>query len=162
MNIIKIGLVLLTGAGFGIGFDKLADTEILANDVGNYPESADIENVDEANTNEEYVGFEHMNEVFEEGWHMNAEYCHEEGLFLEYMLENLSAEDKFLVEEMINQLLVEYGVTLQELNDDYNIRYDFMIDLMEFINENQIDYHESFEFHNDTDQDYWRNGMGMR
>jgi uncharacterized membrane protein len=36
MNIFKIGLVLLTGAGFGFGVDKLADTEIIPNDNDGY------------------------------------------------------------------------------------------------------------------------------
>ncbi len=131
MYIIKIGLVLLTGAGFGLGIDKLADTDILQNDGDNY--------------------YEHMDEGF----------CHDNGDFLTHMLADLTAEEQVLVQEKIDQLLVEYTITLEELNDDYDVRYDFMTDLIEFLELNEIDYHNNEGFDHHDDDDDWHGGMGM-
>jgi hypothetical protein len=130
MNIIKIGLVLLTGLGFGFGVDKVADTEIFPNDNDGYY------------------------------WHME-EGCHGDGDFLEHMLDDLSDEELVLVQGKIDELLVEYAVTLEELNDDYDVRYDFMNDLMDFLDENGIDYHNHDGYHDHDEEDGWHGGMGM-
>lgn len=130
MNIIKIGLVLLTGAGFGFGVDRLADTELLVND------------------NDEYYG--HM----EEG-------CHGDEDFLEHMLEDLSEEEVIVVQGKIDELLVTYEITIEELNDDYDIRYDFMNDLMDFLEDNDIEYHNHGGYHDHDEEDGWYGGMGM-
>mgnify|MGYP000188309769 FL=1 len=122
MNILKIGLILLTGAGFGFGVDKLAGIEA------------------SPNTTDTYYG------------HMDESYCHGDGDFLEHMLEDLSAEDLVLVQAKIDGLLIQYDVTLDELYDNYEVRYDFMNDLMIFLEDNQIDFHNHQEFHG---------GMGM-
>jgi len=138
MNIFKIGMVLLTGAGFGFGVDKLADTEMFEND------------------NNEY--YEHMNEGYY--GHMGGG-CHGDGEFLEHMLEDLSDEDLILVQAKIDELLVKYEISIEELDDDYEIRYDFMNDLMNFLDDNDIDYHNhgSNDYHDD--EDGWHGGMGM-
>lgn len=132
MNIFKIGLALLTGLGFGFGVDKVADTEMFPN----------------PNDNEGYY------------WHME-ESCHGDGDFLEHMLDDLSDEELVLVQGKIDELLVEYAVTLEELNDDYDVRYDFMNDLMDFLDENGIDYHNHDSYHNHDEEDGWHGGMGM-
>lgn len=131
MNIIKIGLVLLTGAGFGFGVDKLADTEVLAND------------------NDVYYG------------HMGEYGCHEDGELFEHMLEDLTDEELLLVQGKIDELLVTYSITLEELNDDFDVRYDFMNDLMEFLEINEINYYNHRGYHDYDDEDGWRGGMGM-
>jgi hypothetical protein len=138
MNIFKIGLVLLTGAGFGFGVDKLADTEIFPNDND---------------------GYGHM----EDGYygHMGEEGCHGDGDILEHMLDDLSDEELVLVQGKIDELLVEYAITLEELNDDYDVRYDFMNDLMDFLEENEIDYHNHGGYHDHDEEDGWHDGMGM-
>lgn len=130
MNIIKIGLVLLTGAGFGFGADKLTDTEMFPNDSNGY--------------------YGHM----EEG-------CYGDEDFLEHMLENLSDEELLLVQGKIDELLAEYSVTLEELGYDYDVRYNFMNDLMDFLDENEIDYHSHGGNHYHDDEYYWHSGMGM-
>ncbi len=129
MNILKIGLILLSGAGLSFGVDKLADTEMLP-------------------SNNDY-------------YYMEEGYCHGDSDFLEHMLEDLSDEELLLVQGKIDELLVEYSITLEELNDDYNVRYDFMNDLMDFINENDIDYHSYRGYHDYNGEDDWRGGMGM-
>jgi hypothetical protein len=142
MNIFKIGLVLFTGAGFGFGVEKLADTEMFPNDND---------------------GYGHMEE---EGYygHMSDGGCHGDGDFLEHMLEDLTDEELILVQAKIDELLVTYSITLEELNDDYDVRYDFMNDLMDFLEENDIDYHNHSGIHdhyNQDDEDGWYGGMGM-
>jgi hypothetical protein len=141
MNIIKIGLVLLTGAGFGFGVDKLADTEMFPKD---------------------YDGYGHMEDDGYYG-HMGGG-CHGDGDFLEHMLDELSDEELLLVQGKIDELLIEYSITLEELNDDYEVRYDFMNDLMDFLEENEIDYHNHGGNHDHDDHDDeggWHGGMGM-
>ena len=96
MYILKIGLVLLTGAGFGFGVDKLANNDIFTNDSGDY--------------------YGYMTE--EDGYygHMGGYGCHAEGEILEHMLEDLNEEDLLLVQGKIDELLVTYSTTLEELN----------------------------------------------
>jgi hypothetical protein len=132
MNLIKIGLVLITGAGFGFGVDKLADTEVFTTSEENF--------------------YEHM----EEG-------CHSDVDFIEHMLDDLSEEDLALVQAKIDELLVDYDITLEELYDDYEVRYDFMNDLMDFLEENEIEYHYhgGYHDHHDDEDDDWHGGMGM-
>lgn len=134
MNIFKIGLILLTGVGYGFGVDKLADTEIFPID------------------NE---GYGHMGEYGNYGY-IDGQDCHGDSDFIEHMLDDLSAETVLLVQAKIDELLVEYSITFEELNDDYDVRYNFMNDLMDFFDENGINYHN---FHHD--EDGWYGGMGM-
>jgi len=129
MNILKLGLLLITGAGFGFGIDKLADTEILPND------------------DQQYYG------------HMVGESCHGDDELFEHLLENLSEEEIVLVQGKIDELLLKYDVTLDSLDDDFDTRFDFMDDLMVFLDENEIDYH-NHGYYNDYDEN-WGHGMGM-
>lgn len=138
MNIFKIGLILLTGAGFGFGFDKLADSEIIP-------------------TNQDRP-YGHMYEYEDYSY---GGFCHGNEDFLEHMLEDLSETEKVIVQTKIDELLLEYSITLEELNDDYNVRFDFMNDLMDFLEENDIDYHNHGGYHNHDDEDEWHHGMGM-
>lgn len=131
MNIIKIGFVLLTGAGLGFGVDKLAENGAIPSEQETY--------------------YDH----FQEG------YCHGETNFFEHMLEDLSEEDAILVQTKIDELLIAYEITLEELNDDYEIRYAFMSELMDFLEENEIDYYGHGGFHNHDDENGWHGGMGM-
>lgn len=134
MNIIKIGLVLLTGAGFGVGFDKIADSEIL-------PINQD-------------TPYGHM---FVDDEYGETVFCHGDEDIIEHMLYNLSEEDQLLVQAKIDDLLIEYSISIEDLNNDYDLRFDFMNDVMEFLEENDIDYHH--RYYND-DED-WHHGMGM-
>ncbi len=145
MNILKIGLVLLTGAGFGFGVDKLSDTDITESNGDNYYE---------------HMYDEHEDENYFFG-HMYGGCLDNDGDFLEHMLASLTDEELLIVEEKIDQLLLEYSIVLEELNDDYDVRYDFMIDIMEFLDENEIYYHNNREFGHHTDGDDWYRGMGM-
>ena len=83
MNIIKFVLVLLTGAGFSFGVDKLVETEIFPNDRDPYDHMG-----------EDYYG------------HMGGYGCHGDGEFLEYMLEDLTDEELILVQGKIDELLI--------------------------------------------------------
>jgi len=129
MNILKLGLLLITGAGFGFGIDKLADTEILPND------------------DQQYYG------------HIASETCHGDDEFFERLLENLNEDEIVLVQGKIDELLLKYDVTLEDLHDDFEIRFDFMSDLMTFLDENEIDYH-NHGYYNEYDEN-WGRGMGM-
>ena len=150
MYILKMGLILLTGAGFGFGVDKLANTQIAPNDNDGYYGHMDEE--------DGYYG--HMTE--EDGYygHMGGYGCHGDGELFEHMLEDLSDEELLLVQGKIDELLVTYSITLEELNDDYDVRFNFMIDLMDFLEENEIDFHSQGGYHYD-DEDDWHGGMGM-
>ena len=138
MNIIKIGLVLLTGAGFGLGLEQLSNTNITSNnnDYGNH--------------------------MYEDEDRYNNGFCHNNDVFLDHMLDNLNDEEKVLVQEKIDELLVEYDIDLEDLNDNYDLRHDFMYDLMEFLEENEIYYHRHNRFYdNDSEEDDWYHGMRM-
>ena len=141
MYILKIGLVLLTGAGFGLGVDKLANNEIFTKDSDGY--------------------YGHMTE--EDGYygHMGGFGCHDDGELFEHMLEDLTDEELLLVQGKIDELLVTYSITLEELNDDYDVRYDFMNDLMDFLEENEIDFHNYGGDQDSDEQNSWNGGMGM-
>lgn len=132
MNILKIGMVLLFGTGLGFGVDKLIESDIEAIDTEEY--------------REDYYG------------HMNGGYCHQDGEFFEHMLEDLNDEDFDLVSQKIDEMLLDYNITYEDLFDDYEIRHDFMTELMEFLDANNIDYHN----HNYYDEyPNHHNGMGM-
>ena len=130
MTLFKIGLVLLTGAGFGLGIDKLSNTDIMPDNQ------------------EDYYG------------HMEYTGCHQDDDFLLHMLDNLSEEDAIIVNAKIDELLVTYDTTLDDLENNFDLRYNFMNDLMTFLFENDIEYH--YRYHDDIDEDNgWHGGMGM-
>lgn len=115
MNILRIALVLLTGLGFSFGFDKLADPPM-------------------------------YQEEYENNYgHMGTSGCYRDDEFLDHMIELLSEEEALLVQNKIEELLVKYDITLEELEDNYEIRYDFMDELMDFFVESDINVHNHFE-----------------
>lgn len=109
MNIFKIGLMLITGAGLGLGFDMVTE-EPVENDQ---------------TVNEEYYSFMP---------------CHQNEFMLEYMFEDLSDEDRLLVEEKVESLLFKYETTEENLYQDLDLYHDFMFELMEFLYENDIEF----------------------
>ncbi len=113
MNLFKVILVLVTGAGFGFGIDQISHTEIIPND-------------------------EEMPYTYEDGG-----FCHRfnNDEFLDHMLEGLSEEEQTMVNTKVEELLVTYDTTLEEVNSNYELRQDFMLDLMTFLNDNDIVYH---------------------
>ncbi len=115
MNIFKFGLVLLTGAGFGFGVDKIVD-----------PDFAPIDGY------EEYEGrFGHMGEG----------YCDEDGEFLEHFLDELSDEDALIVNAKIEELYLTYDTNYLALQADYELRYEFMTELMDFMEDSGIEFY---------------------
>ena len=120
MSMIKIGFVILTGALFGFGVDRINDSEAFRD--SSY------------------------------GYYMHDGYCAEEGEFLGHMLENLTTEERILVENKVEELLATYNTTLEDLYQDSELRHDFMSDLMDFLDDNNIDIH---------DHDDWHHGPGM-
>ena len=143
MNILKVGLMILLGVGFGFGVDKVVNAEVSPID--------EVSQNTEASPNDEvdYYG------------HMGGGYCFDDGDFIEHMLADLTDEELVLVQGKIDELLIEYAITLDELNDDYQVRYDFMDDLMNFLDENNIVYHNHRGFDDHIDEDVWHGGMGM-
>jgi hypothetical protein len=147
---LRIGLVLLAGAGLGFGADRIGDTQMFSNDGDGYYEYMDEDSYYGHMGGDSYYG------------HMRGEYRHNDGDFLEHMLEDLTVEEQGLVQEKVDQLLIDYAITLEELYDNYDVRYEFMNDLMEFLDLNGIDYHNhgGFDHYND-DENGWHGGMGM-
>ncbi|MGS0972258.1 MAG: hypothetical protein ACVCEJ_03310 [Candidatus Izemoplasmataceae bacterium] len=109
--IFKLGLTLLLGASFGLGLNQVRQSEIFHTDTEFYEENSE------------------------------TGYCHNEGEVFTHMLDNLSEEERLIVEEKIDELLIKYDVSLEELYNNRDIHYDFMDELMTFLDEEGIDYH---------------------
>lgn len=116
MNIFKMGLVLLTGLGFGFGVDQIAETK--------------------------------EDEVISEDYYIYNMPCHGNGYVFEHMLDTLTEEDRILVEAKLEELLLEYETTLELLEDDYQLRFIIMNELLDYMSENNIDFN-----HYNTDDD---------
>ncbi|MEC9485841.1 MAG: hypothetical protein UMR38_08270 [Candidatus Izemoplasma sp.] len=134
MNLVKIMLVLFTGAGFGFGIDQINHTE-----------------TDPIN--------EETRSIYEE-----ESYCHRfsDESFLDHMLEGLTEEEQTLVNAKIDELLVSYDTTLEALYDDFELRHDFMFDLMTYLEDNNIDYHYGESYHDRYNDDDWHHHRRMR
>lgn len=130
MNILKFVLVLFTATGFGFGVEELIENNIKEETSLN----------EEDNYDDDTVGFCHRNDEY----------------FLEHMIERLTDEEAIIVQAKIDELLNEFDVTMEQLNSDFDVRYQFMIELMEFLDENGIDYH-----YNHYEEDDYGNHMGM-
>lgn len=122
MNIIKIGFLVLAGLGFGFGVDQITEQEETQIDRQDYNE-------------EGYYGF-----------------CHGGMYFFEDIVDAVSEENRVVVQDKIDDLLVEHNITLEELENDYILYHEVMMELMEFLYENDIDFHF-------TDEDNWHHGM---
>ena len=119
MNILKIGLILFTSAGIGFGAERISNTV----------------------SGDNYNSLYHQNYL-----HMGyEEHCGNDEDFLSHMLEDLSEEDLIIVNAKIDELLLTYDTTLEELFNNAEVRYDFMADLMDFLETNEIDYHNHYE-----------------
>ncbi|PAT01319.1 hypothetical protein CI105_07005 [Candidatus Izimaplasma bacterium ZiA1] len=114
MNVLKYLLVVVSGAGFSLGVDKLVEADV---NVDNYQ--------------------------YEDGYNYQGGYghCFEDELFLDHMLSNLSPEDKILVDAKISDLSMTYNTTIEDVIRDYDLHYAFMNDLMNYMDESNIDYH---------------------
>lgn len=122
MNIIKIGLLLVTGLGFGFGVDSFTNLDQIENEQDNL-----------------------YTDVY-------PRYCHNEEYYIEHLLQNLTEEEQILVQNKIDQLLLEYNLSIEEMLNDIDIRHEFMYELMEFMYDNDIEYH----YHNNNE---WHHGM---
>ena len=98
--------------------------------------------------------------LFRSYGHMREVGCQRDGELLEHMLENLTEEELVLVQGKIDALLVEESISLEDLNYDFDVRYNFMTDLMDFLEENEIEFHTRRGYHYD-DEDNWHGGMRM-
>lgn len=137
MNVFRIGFILLTLTGVGIGVDKINDP---------------LEDTTVIQAEEQTYSY------------MSPGYCHNndnDGYFLEHMLDSLSEEEYILVQSKVDELLIKYDISIDDLFNDYQTRYDFMLELMEFIDGNDIKYHYHGSFHNYDGDEYRRFGMGM-
>ncbi|MCF7927222.1 MAG: hypothetical protein K9L74_06600 [Candidatus Izimaplasma sp.] len=132
MTIFKVFLIAISGLGFGFGVDKVVDTDLFDN---------------------------HVNSSYS---HEETVYCHQEGDFLTHIQEGLTDEEKLLVENKIDELLIFHSITREDLDNDYDLRHTFLLDLMTFLEENDINYPHDFhmdeENHNHNDD--WHHGMG--
>ena len=135
MNIFKIALVMISGVGFGFGVDKIAETQV---------------DPDVTNENELYYQ------------NMNGGYCHGENFSFDHMLDDLSEEDQALVQGKIDELLLEMNISLEDLDNDFELRYEFMSELMIFLDDNGIEYHNHGDYNDNNHMgDYGYGGMGM-
>jgi hypothetical protein len=130
MNVFKIVLVLFTATGLGFGVDEVlnsnAEENVYLNAENNYDDYA--------------IGLCHGNDAY----------------FFDHMLEGLTDEEQLVVQTKIDELLIKYDISISHLNDDINLRYDFMIEFMEYLDESGIDYHNYY-----YDEDDYGNHMGM-
>jgi len=138
MNILRIGFLLLSGVGFGFGVNNLVDTET-------------------------YTKENESNEYFYQDFAVNyGGLCHRNEEFFDHMLYDLSDTDQAIVQAKIEELLVEYSISLEELSDDYKVRIDLMNDLMIFLLEEEIDISNHGRFFDYDEVDDWHRGMGRR
>lgn len=128
--ILKLGLTLLLGAGFGLGLNQVRENEIFHTDTEFYEETKE------------------------------TEYCHNEGELFTHMLDDLSEEERLIVEEKIDELLIKYDVSLEELYNNRDIHNDFMDELMTFFDEEGIDHHYNNHY-DDYDRHNYGGHMGM-
>lgn len=135
MNILKAVLVLVSGLGLGFGVDQITETKV---------------EPDLTAENEFYNG------------HMSSGYCHGEEFSFDHMLVDLSEEDQLLVQTKIDDLLLEMNISLEDLENDYEVRYEFMSELMLFLDESGISYHNHGNYGDYNHMgDYGYGGMGM-
>lgn len=130
MNVIKIILVLFTATGLGFGVEEVISSNTEENVYLN----------EENNYDDRTIGFCHGNDTY----------------FFEHMLEGLTDEEQLVIQTKIDELLIKYNISINQLNDDINIRYDFMIEFMEYLDESGIDYHNHY-----YDENEYGNHMGM-
>lgn len=135
MNILKLGFVLMTAVGFGFGVDKINDN----NDIG-------------VNENDET---DYYNSI-------NTSYCHSnEEYFGEHMFEYFNEENQAIVHVKIDELLLKYDISIEELEENYDTRHLFMAELMEFLEDNDLDYHYHNHYEYNDENNYRHGGMGM-
>lgn len=95
-----------------------------------------------------------VNNNFEQG------HCYQEDFNFNDMIISLSEEDQMLIEEKLNELLLEYGITIEDFNSNIEIRRNVMFNLVNFMMENDIDF--SFGSNQEFDGDnYWPGRMWM-
>lgn len=93
--------------------------------------------------------------IEEEPWNPDEHlgYCHGEDWDFDHVLDGLSEEEVDLVDARIDQLLLEYGVTMEELGDNHDLRHDFMSELFELLEQDGIELEP-------YDDDWHHHGMG--
>lgn len=75
-------------------------------------------------------------------------HCFEDDELFAHLLEDLDDSDRALVEAKIAAMLEAYGVTEDDLYDDYELRHEFMEELYDFL------------YDNDLIEDWHHHGMG--
>lgn len=130
MTFLKIGLTLLFGASFTFG-------------------------VDQAIKQEDFPGWMHNEEVYEEDYNQEVGFCHGYNQdFFFHMLEDLSPEDQAIVTAKLDELLEEKGISLEAFEENPHDYPELMYDLMDYLEE------EGFDFFHSEDNFHHR-GMGM-
>lgn len=116
MNIIKVVLIGLSGLGLGF-----TTKDLLSDDIE--PSNG------------------HYETIVEEG----SFRCHHGyyGDGFDYFIERFSEVDQQRIEEYLDALLTEYGVTRETFETDYEIRHEVMFELHQFIDDEQIEYDET-------------------
>jgi hypothetical protein len=135
MNIFKLIMVALTATGLGFGVDEVIKSDI--------EEKA-------------FINEQSSYEDFTPGYcHRNDEY------FLEHMLDQLTVEEQVAVQSKIDELLIKYDISFDDLNYDFDEIHNFMLELMDFFNENGINY-QYHGNHNDNNEEFeYGHHMGM-
>ena len=70
-----------------------------------------------------------------------ANHCESNELF-GHMLQDLSVEDRLLVEAKINELLITYETSEEELLNNFDLRHEFMEELMVFFQDNDFNFED--------------------
>lgn len=79
-------------------------------------------------------------------------YCHDNEDFTLYMIESLNDDDRVLVETEIERILDALDTNSETVFDDFELRHEFMAQLMVFFDENDISFprirHHGMRFNN--------------
>lgn len=69
---------------------------------------------------------------------------YEDGLLDRFINDDLTVEQVDLITAKYQDLLLEYGITEDELYNDMEITHDIMLDLIEYTDSLDVDYYESY------------------
>lgn len=123
MNVLKLFLIAVSG--LGVGFTT---TQVIGHE-----EVGPINQEQEAQ--EEYYGY---------GCHR---YRYGFDYFLDNFLSHYSEDNQALILAYAEQWLLEQEVTLEEVEEEFELRHDFMYALHEFVEEQQLEEIEDVGYH---------------
>ncbi|QVK19066.1 hypothetical protein KHQ81_05010 [Mycoplasmatota bacterium] len=127
MNLYKLGLILLLSVGFGFGLSYLDAKALFNNGYNAYHTNHHNWNNESGDYSSHMSNLSMMDRDFDQ--------------FIEHMLDNLSIEERLLVEAKIDELLTEYQITLEEISKNDEVMFNFLDNMMGFFQKEEIDHH---------------------